>query len=57
MRGLLIHLHLYTYALTMKLCGLNKLCERFDHIYAYQNMNDDIVNRGALKDGLKCILN
>ena len=41
----------------VNICDLNVLCERSTHIYVYTHMNDDLVNRGALKGVLKCILN
>ena len=43
----------------MVMCGLNVLCERFfSHICTkHTHMNDDLVNRGALKEVLRCILN
>ena len=43
---------------SMNMCCLNVLCERFfSHICIHTYMNDDLVNSGALKSVLMCILN
>ena len=41
----------------MNMCHLSVLCKRIAHIYVYIHMNDDIVNKEALKVVLKFILN